>query len=163
MQTIPLSVGLAELVAEITAIPLVRIQDGSGSSHFDGPEGWIWGLHNVRVQLGETWPVLTEAVRALGQVAVGDEGEPVQVMVNRLDAGGALRAHRDGEPNRLRFHLPVVTHENVEWWDEIHGKLCMREGLWYGPVPYCGILHSVVNNSPVDRIHLVADFERPWL
>lgn len=163
MQTIPLGVELAALTSELDVIPLVRMQDGSGSSHFDGPEGWIWGLYMTRVQLGVEWPILSEAVRQLGNAVVGEEREPVQVMLNLLEAGGQLRAHRDGEPDHLRFHLPLVTHPEVEWWDEIEGTLWMREGQWYGPVPYCGILHSVANNSPLDRVHLIVDFERPWL
>lgn len=141
---------------------LTRIKDGSGSSHFDGPENWILGLSMARIQVTDReryrytrWELDTLQNRFYGQY-----GSIVQIMVNQLDAGGKLWPHKDGLPNRARFHLPVITNDDVFWWDEINGGLHMQKGKWYGPVPYCGILHSVTNAGREARIHLVVDFER---
>lgn len=136
---------------------LETIPDGSGSSHYGGPEGWIFGLDMVRVDPVRC-PLLNRAIRELRlNVQVGPL---MQTMVNRLRPNGELKAHRDGPPDRLRFHLPVQTNDAAHWWDEIHGYEQMKRGHWYGPVPYCGVLHSVANYGESDRIHVVCDFER---
>lgn len=122
-----------------------------------GTEGWITGLSMARVNIAE-YAELTRAIVLL--LRQRPMGSLVQVMVNKLDAGTALAPHVDGGPDHLRFHLPVITHPLVKWWDEDNGTRVMSTGWWYGPVPYCGKLHSVTNDSPVDRIHVVADFER---
>lgn len=158
MNITPSTVDWEALQREVFTVPLRRIQDGSGSSHFNGPEGWIRGLSMARVHLGETYPLITQAVTELRErVPVG---ATVQVMVNKLDAGGELSSHRDGYPDHARFHLPIVTSPAVYWWDELNGHVHMREREWYGPVPYCGVLHSAGNPSPVYRFHLVADFHK---
>lgn len=135
------------------------IPDGSGSSHHGGPEGWIYGLEMVRLP-PRTWNVgalglAVDEVRRARQV-----GAMRQVLVNRLRPYGKLDQHRDGWPDRLRFHLPLMTHPDAYWWDERNGRVHMESGAWYGPVPYCGVLHAAYNPTPVDRIHLVVDFER---
>lgn len=157
MNRIPCPVRLTDLVSEVDAIPLVRMQDGSGSSHHGGPEGWIHGLsmarigHHSYIHIGRA----VETLRSqLGNPRV------VQVMVNKLHAGSSLDAHKDGLPNNWRYHLPVITHPDVTWWDEQNGSVTMSAQQWYGPVPYCGVLHSVHNRSSVDRVHIIADFER---
>lgn len=152
------SVPLAGLLAEMRAIPLVRIQDGSGHSHFGGPHGWIRGLSNSRIRLGETYPLITEAVEELQD----KEGlsSVVQVMVNNLAPGASLSPHRDGLPDNLRYHLPILTNTEAYWWDELESRRHMLAGWWYGPVPYCGILHSAGNPGTSDRLHLVVDFKR---
>jgi len=150
-------VNMAELAAELRAVPLRHIRDGSGSSHFNGPEGWIKGLSLTRIQLGETYPLAKRAIEDLQERT--SLGKLTQIMVNNLEPGGQLSPHRDGPPNYHRWHLPIVTHELAYWWDELEGRRHMVKGWWYGPVPYCGILHMAGNPSPVNRLHLVADFE----
>lgn len=152
------AVRLEELRAEMLAIPLVRIRDDSGHPHHGGPSGWIHGLSNSRIRLGETYPKLTEAVEDL-QIELG-LGDVVQVMVNKLGAGALLAPHRDGYPSHNRFHLPIITNDFAYWWDELHGTVHMRAGFWYGPVPYCGILHSAGNPATSDRLHVVVDFHK---
>lgn len=136
-----------------------HIPDGSGSSHFDGPEGWIYGLDMVRLtpRLWESGLVgrAIDEVRRARQV-----GALRQVLVNRLKPYGKLDLHRDGLPDRLRFHLPLQTRKDAYWFDELNGRIHMELGAWYGPVPYCGVLHAAHNPTPVDRIHLVVDFDR---
>lgn len=132
------------------------IRDGSGSSHFDGPEGWIHGLTMARLPVQGHLQAAVRELRDNVQV-----GRLVQCMVNRLAPGGSLAPHRDGLPSHMRFHLPLKTNPDAYWWDELNGKVHMRRGHWYGPVPYCGVLHSAVNDGDSERVHLVIDFE-PW-
>jgi hypothetical protein len=156
----PIHLNAAErvaLVSEVAGVHLESVQDGSGSSHYGGPEGWITGFANQRIQL-EKSPMLELAVER-SRLTV-KHGPVVQVMVNRLRGGKALKTHKDGPPKRARYHLPIITNELVTWWDEINGMMYMPPMSWVGPVPYCGVLHSMTNASDVDRIHVVVDFER---
>lgn len=153
-----LTVRLAELQAELLAIPLVRIPDGSGHGHMDGPAGWINGLSNTRIRMGDTYPLATKAIEELQDRA--GLGEVKQIMVNHLQPGALLAPHRDGRPDNHRYHLPVISNMDAYWWDELEGKRNMLVGWWYGPVPYCGILHSAGNPGSGDRLHLVVDFEK---
>lgn len=155
MLTVPCVADWDALAGEVLSVPLLSVPDGSGSSHFDGPEGWINGLSNARI-VWTDYPALSAAITELRKNV--HVGECVQVMVNRLRAGASLDPHRDGFPANSRWHLPVVTHESVYWWDEQNGHRHMHERAWFGPVPYCGILHSVGNPSTIDRIHVVVDF-----
>lgn len=136
---------------------LESIPDGSGSSHFGGPERWIFGLDMVRIDPARCGYIEAAIQDLRGEVQVGPL---VQAMLNRLRPGGELKPHRDGPPDRLRFHLPLCTNSAAYWWDEINGHEHMMLGNWYGPVPYCGVLHSAANPGTTDRVHLVADFER---
>lgn len=156
----PMYGDVLELVEEIKAVTLTVMADGAGSSHYGGPEGWIHGLSLTRISGLKlaAFPTLAQAIRRLNEGS--RYGTLQQVMVNKLAAGKNLDRHKDGEPNHARFHLPVITHEDVYWWDEINGQLHMKAGQWYGPVPYCGILHSVENRSEIDRVHVIVDFEK---
>lgn len=163
MDTYPMiSADMDRLINEIRHFSLEQIPDGSGSSHYDGPEGWIHGLSMARVEAmqAKKYPLLSLELRGIYGNVGYTYGSIVQMMLTRLEPGGHLDAHKDGPPNRARFHLPLITHPDALWWDEIEGSRHMEAGTWYGPVPYCGILHSVTNPSPSERIHLIVDFER---
>lgn len=160
----PTSINLDRLIKEVESINLEHIPDGSGAARGeDAREGWISGLHMTRLfgdgydDLLGHYPAIYEAICELAEL---QDSRLVQVMVNRLDAGKRLDKHRDGLPDNYRYHLPVITHPDVEWWDERFGRRHMTLGVWYGPVPYCGILHYMVNDSDVHRYHLIADFEK---
>lgn len=159
MDIVPSGVSTVDLRSSVEALVLEQIPDGSGSSHFDGPEGWIRGLSTVRLNVHALPYALRQALANLLTASGRALGPLAQVMVNKLAAGESLSAHRDGLPDRARFHLPVITHPWVRWWDEVDGHVHMMEGSWYGPVRYCGVLHSMTNPSTVDRVHVVADFE----
>lgn len=158
MNIVSCAVRLSGLAAELQSVPLVRIQDDSGHPHFGGPSGWIHGLSNTRIRLGDSYPLTTEAIEDI-QLRE-DLGDVVQVMVNKLGPGALLAPHRDGRPDNHRYHLPIVSNPDAYWWDELGGKQNMLVGWWYGPVPYCGILHSAGNPGSTDRLHLVVDFEK---
>jgi hypothetical protein len=75
-----------------------------------------------------------------------------------LPPGGVIREHADDIfgfwHGLLRLHLPIVTHPDVRF--TIGGRQCvMAPGeLWYGDFSRT---HSVVNESPVTRVHMVID------
>lgn len=156
MDTVECDVPMAELVAEVLSIPLVRIPNGAGHGHFGTKSGWIRGLSNARIRSGPTYPLTSRAVTLLGS-RVGHY-DVRQILVNKMDPGAELAPHRDGAPQYDRYHLPIVTNNDAYWWDEHNGHVAMRAGTWYGPVPYCGILHSAGNPGRSDRIHLIVDF-----
>lgn len=147
----------SEILNQVTLDRMQHIPDGSGSSHFNGPAGWIFGLDMLRVNAHDI-PALRQAVMELRRQV--ETGPLIQTMVTRLRPGGELKPHRDGPPDHLRFHLPLTTNREAYWWDSLHGRVHMRVGCWYGPVPYCGILHGAANMGSTERIHVVCDFER---
>jgi hypothetical protein len=77
-----------------------------------------------------------------------------------LPPGGIIGEHRD-DPIGLRngvvrLHVPIITHPDVELM--LAGeRVFWGEGeLWYGDFSK---VHSVINRSPLTRIHLVMDLE----
>jgi hypothetical protein len=87
-------------------------------------------------------------------------GFPVTVArLLTLPPGAEIGAHRDDtglSRGLLRLHMPVRTHELVDF--RIGGQPCRwREGeLWYGDFTQ---VHTVLNRSTVNRVHLVIDGE----
>lgn len=80
------------------------------------------------------------------------------VCLMKLTSGSVIKEHTDQgldfEQGRVRLHIPVSTHDQVEFYlnDE---RVTMLEGeCWYlrQSVP-----HRVTNHGPDDRIHLVID------
>ncbi|MBM4231219.1 MAG: aspartyl/asparaginyl beta-hydroxylase domain-containing protein [Gammaproteobacteria bacterium] len=74
--------------------------------------------------------------------------------------GAILHEHRDVsatlEFGRLRFHVPVITHEDVDFFVS-RKKVPMRAGnLWALNTSY---LHAINNRSNVDRIHFVLEVD----
>ncbi|MFB6456145.1 aspartyl/asparaginyl beta-hydroxylase domain-containing protein [Chitinophaga sp. Hz27] len=80
------------------------------------------------------------------------------VRLLRLGKDAMIKPHRDLDTGykdgNVRIHIPVITHPEVIFMlDDV--RLEMKAGeCWYADFTY---LHSVVNNSPVDRVHLVID------
>jgi hypothetical protein len=74
--------------------------------------------------------------------------------------GSVLHEHRDVsatlELGRLRFHMPVITHEDVDFFVS-RKKVPMTVGsLWALNTSY---LHAINNRSKVDRIHFVLEVD----
>lgn len=161
MKWFPSEIDMDALGREIGSVIVTPIPDGSGHARGEGTKpGWLNGMANARLfgrnydDRLDGYPTICRAVDEIHKV---DMGRLTQVMVNRLAPYSALDKHRDGPPDHNRYHLPIVTHERVYWWDEINGYRHMRAGLWYGPVPYCGVLHGVENPTNTYRVHLVVD------
>lgn len=96
------------------------------------------------------------------------------VRLLKLSSGAEIKEHRDRElyyeKGEVRIHIPIITHENVEFYLDKE-RVQPKEGeCWYMNF---NLPHAIINNSPVDRIHLVIDaqvndwvkeqFEQPGL
>lgn len=154
-------ISIAALQAEIATVPLEEIPDNSGSARGENAqEGWIKGLSMARL-CGPEYPDKLQEYPTIGHVVelfANQQDKPIhQVMVNQLRAHSTLELHRDGPPEMLRYHLPITTNPLVEWYDEIDGWVHMELDKWYGPVNYCGKLHSMTNDGETARIHLIVD------
>jgi hypothetical protein len=82
------------------------------------------------------------------------------VRVLTLPPGGHIKDHYDFHTNfrygLIRLHIPIITHPDVEF--VIAGeRVRWKEGeLWYGDFSK---VHSVKNNSPITRVHMVIDLQ----
>lgn len=82
------------------------------------------------------------------------------VMLNRLPPGIAVPEHTDTVTyTPERWHLVIKTNPLAYFRSESTGKLHMKRGLWYGPIPY-RTNHTVENLGPTDRVHFVVDLLR---
>ena len=86
------------------------------------------------------------------------ECETESVRFLRLGPGGTILRHRDYclsvEDGVARVHVPVKTTRDVEFYLD-DNRVDMKEGeAWYLNF---NLYHSVVNNGPHERVHLVID------
>ena len=86
------------------------------------------------------------------------ECEVRAVRFMKLAAGSSIREHRDynlgHEDGMIRFHIPVLTSDRVEFYLN-RERVVMSEGeCWYLNFD---LPHYVENRSDADRIHLVVD------
>lgn len=104
-------------------------------------------------------PVL-EQCPAIKHVIASLPAKVLDVELARLGPGGWVKEHRDisgGVPMGVaRFHVPVVTHPNVEF--SVNGKpLYLAPGeTWNLDTSY---RHKLNNRSDVWRVHLIVDVD----
>lgn len=80
------------------------------------------------------------------------------VRLLKLNAGAVIKEHRDAELNfengEIRLHLPVITHDEVEFYLDTE-RIHLKEGeCWYMNF---NLPHHINNKSNINRIHLVID------
>lgn len=76
------------------------------------------------------------------------------ILINKIPPGIRSEVHTDTLKLPVqRWHLPLVTNPKAWFWQETF--LHMEIGYWYN-VKYW-LPHSVGNDGPTDRIHLVVD------
>lgn len=84
----------------------------------------------------------------------------LDVSLARLGPGGQIAEHRDisgGVPMGVgRFHVPIVTHPDVEFYVSGHKVFLGPGELWTLDTTY---KHKLHNRSDVLRIHLIVDVE----
>jgi len=100
------------------------------------------------------------------------------VRLLKLNAGGKIKYHTDelvfkNKRNIIRCHIPIITNPSVSFkigyplaspapgfriWKaaELYARHLDQGYLWYTNV---NCLHSVENNSAIDRVHLVVDLK----
>jgi mannose-6-phosphate isomerase-like protein (cupin superfamily) len=84
--------------------------------------------------------------------------EKTSVRLMKLNAGAIIKEHTDHEMNfeegEARFHIPVQTNEQVDFY-VLNEKIPMKEGeCWYLNL---SLKHRVTNAGTTDRVHLVID------
>lgn len=153
---------------DIDKIQLNTIPDGSGWAKGDGSvvkDGWLNGMANARLETADLaliYPGLgREILDHLDRIDASLTAV-TQILVNQLGPQSRLDWHRDGKPYRERWHLVVYTNKFCYWSDAINGSRHFSVG-WWGPVPYCGILHTMSNNGEAPRVHVVMDIDREAL
>lgn len=80
------------------------------------------------------------------------------VRLLKLHAGANIKEHRDAELNfengEIRIHIPIITHERVDFYLDGE-KMHLKPGeCWYMNF---NLPHNIQNNSPINRVHLVID------
>jgi hypothetical protein len=124
--------------------------------------GDAWG------QIPLVWPVeggvaehpLLKDCAAFRAVFDSFPGRLMDAVAARLGPGGWVKEHRDISGGVAmgvaRFHVPVVTHDDVEIY--IDGDRCrMGEGeVWSLDTTY---KHKLANRSDVWRVHLIIDIQ----
>ena len=82
------------------------------------------------------------------------------VRILSLPPGGHIKDHYDYHTNfqygLIRLHLPIVTHPDVVFVIAGQRVVWNAGELWYGDFSK---VHSVKNNSPITRIHMVIDVQ----
>lgn len=130
-----------------SAIPL-RSSNGTADNIFTG--------HSVDQTFADT--IFLNSCPYIITVLDAFKCELKSVRLMKLNAGAVIKEHRDAELNyengEARFHVPVVTHEDVEFYLEDE-RIKMREGeCWYLNF---NLPHRILNKSEVNRVHLVID------
>lgn len=82
----------------------------------------------------------------------------LSVRLLKLAAGAQIHEHKDRdlcfEEGLVRFHIPVITNSEVEFYLDKE-RMNLKEGeCWYMNF---NLPHALHNKSSVDRIHLVID------
>ena len=80
------------------------------------------------------------------------------VRLLKLNAGAFIKEHTDAElcfeKQEIRIHIPIVTHDAVEFYLDKE-EIKLKEGeCWYMNF---NLPHSIFNKSNIDRVHLVID------
>ncbi|MFB9840831.1 aspartyl/asparaginyl beta-hydroxylase domain-containing protein [Mucilaginibacter ginsenosidivorans] len=101
---------------------------------------------------------LLKALPAIGRFLDGLLCEKQSVRLLNLRAGAIIKQHRDAElcfeNGEARLHIPVFTHEKVEFFVDDE-RVNLKEGeCWY---INANLPHRVANMGNTDRIHLVVD------
>lgn len=133
------------------------IEDGSGMSEADVREYVSSDRQHENVDRPE-YKTLTEARPLVMNLMHYVGGERLgRVMINKLEPGGSITPHADTPAHAdyySRFHLVLQSNPGVVFrcGDE---ETYMKTGFWYWFNNK--EVHTVINNSAVDRIHMIVD------
>lgn len=116
----------------------------------------IWGKSNQKVTISKE---LSDAVYEVGDKIknfYGDGSFVTTLMLVKLFKNGKIPNHNDGGilSEVHRCHLPIITNENCDFFIN-NKKFFFEEGK---VIEFNNVMnHSVINNSNIDRIHLICD------
>jgi mannose-6-phosphate isomerase-like protein (cupin superfamily) len=84
----------------------------------------------------------------------------LSVRLLKLSAGTQIHEHKDADLNfeegLVRFHIPVITNADVDFYLDKEKMVLQQGECWYMNF---NLPHSLHNKSNSDRIHLVIDAE----
>ena len=83
-----------------------------------------------------------------------------RVRLAYIAANHDLKPHIDYDPSYIvRYHIPVITNPGVTMYMNRSGKVYSRHLPADGKIYFfnTGIQHWVINNSDLDRVHLIID------
>ncbi|WP_035054879.1 aspartyl/asparaginyl beta-hydroxylase domain-containing protein [Andreprevotia chitinilytica] len=169
---LPIAIHIEPLLAALARVPADAWQPHFNTGYFSGDWSGVALIAPANAVLelapgsGEPKPTKVFAGDPAWQAALNQIDAPIRsARLLRLGPGAAIREHADfdlaGPDSDLRIHLPLRSHEAVEFLLEGH-LVPMRPGeCWFLDLSRP---HRVDNPSPHDRIHLVLDCQRsPWL
>lgn len=119
------------------------------TDYYDKP---IWDEWKDRIL-----PVLNEAVAPYGY----ENGEFSRIMLARLEAGGEIKAHKDGNQAATfphKIHIPILTNPKVFFF--ANPKIHYFELGHAYEVNNLGV-HYAENGGDEDRIHLIFEYFNP--
>lgn len=102
----------------------------------------------------------TKAMTPYIRKIIDDIGAPTfKVRILKLKAKKAIGEHADNfqADDIIRLHIPIATHPLVEFWLDGEHYFIPPQRLSYLNVRK---RHKVLNNSHIDRIHLVIDVKQ---
>jgi hypothetical protein len=83
-----------------------------------------------------------------------------RVRLAYLKGGFEIKPHIDYDPSYIiRYHIPIITHESVSMSVERKGDIATIHLPADGRIFFfnSGLKHWVINNSNLDRLHLIID------
>ena len=160
---LPFHFDAAALLREVQAFPPDAFEEIRSAYISDGG---LWGMHLLVGDVEHTregggarqkeshWlekaPVIRETLQTF-------KAPLLLARIHKLQPGGSIQAHRDGNAWRMRIHVPIQTAEGSSFL--LAGQeLKLQAGeAWYLDVRQ---IHEVANRGNTERIHLVLDLER---
>jgi len=103
-------------------------------------------------------PDMPEKYRELVGAYAEKYGTMVRCDVRKVPANGEITPHRDEQvkADEHRLHWPLVSHPDIKMsWPEHDLELHLEPGHLYEVNPHQ--LHTVINPTKVDRVHLMVD------
>ena len=165
---LPVAIDLAQLQREVNQLLTREWIAHMNRAHYNG--GWdvlplrsaggktgmvmpIGGMPYADTPYMDDCPYIRQLVSSMGTGASA-------IRLLNLKPGAQIKPHRDHdlsyEDGEMRVHIPVFTNPGVVFMLDGQ-RLVMEEGsCWY---INANLTHSLANEGPADRIHLVIDYK----
>ena len=109
----------------------------------------------------EDTPAMQPYIQRLVNEVASKHAGLLKVRLMKMRAGSSIGEHRDkfcgDEDKIIRYHIPIITHPKVTFYVSRKGYNLKPGELYRLNVSK---LHSVVNASNLDRVHLVFDVRK---
>ena len=169
---LPLPIDAALMKAELQKLEGVTFIDHYNKPHYEGD----WSVISLRSPSGKAENIVSihassdHAANTYQDTPLMDRCpyiksvisqlhcEKTMIRLMKLNAGAVIKTHTDHDMNfesgEARFHIPIVTNDQVEFFVD-EERITLKEGAcWYLNL---NLPHRVTNGGTTDRIHLVID------